>query len=70
MSQGEILSLIINLGVGLYLALYYRRTVQRSFRGNPVPPLFRFLSRVLPPLGILLIGASLLYAALRVSHAL
>lgn len=57
--KGLLLSVAINLLVGAYLLWGYPRTVKRSFKGRPPPPAFALLARVIPPLGGVIIAASL-----------
>lgn len=65
MHAGELLSLLINIGVGIYFIHYYPRSVRGKLQ--QMPRIFSVLNRVLPILGYLLIGATLLYAVLRAS---
>lgn len=60
MSQGVLISLLINVLVGLYFALIYPRSLRRTFRGNP-PPLFALLGKTLVPVGWLLMIGSIGY---------
>lgn len=66
MNAGEVISLLINAGVGLYFARFYPAQVQRRFSGR-VPPLFAGLARLLQPVGWLLIGGSAVYALVRLA---
>lgn len=68
MGGGELLSLLINIGVGTYLAWYYPRSVRDEL--DRLPRIFTLLYRVLPVVGYLLIILSVVYALLRVSDAL
>lgn len=65
MNYGELISILINIGVGLYFAHYYPRTLRRRLDEARLPPLFALLLKVLPPLGWLLIIASVGYAIAR-----
>ncbi len=65
MSGGELLSLLINIAVGIYLAWYFPASLRGKL--DRMPRLFTVLNRLLPPLGYLLIIASLVFAALRLS---
>jgi hypothetical protein len=69
-SGGEWLSLLINLAVGAWFVWGYPHSARRRFRGMPPPPLFALLIRLLPPVGLALIVASLLYGALRLAGAI
>jgi hypothetical protein len=66
MTAGEVVSLLINGGVGLYFARIYPPQVQRRFPGH-VPPLFAVLVKVLRPVGWLLMGGSAVYALARLA---
>ncbi len=68
MGGGELLSLLINLGVGAYFAWYYPRSVRGKL--ERMPRIFTVLNRVLPVAGYLLMALSVVYALLRVSNAL
>lgn len=68
MGAGELLSLLINIGVGAYFAWYYPRSVRAKL--DRLPRIFAVLYRVLPVVGYLLITLSVVYALLRVSDAL
>lgn len=68
MGAGELLSLLINIGVGAYFAWYYPRSVRDKL--DRLPRIFAVLYRVLPVVGYLLIALSVVYALLRVSDAL
>lgn len=68
MGGGELLSLLINVGVGAYFAWYYPRSVRGKL--DRMPPIFTVLNRVLPVVGYLLMGLSVVYALLRVSAVL
>lgn len=62
MSRGEMISLLINIGVGIYFFYFYPRSVRKKMGGGRIPPAFALLIRILPPVGIALIVVSLLYA--------
>jgi len=68
MGGGELLSLLINIGVGAYFAWYYPRSVRGKL--ERMPRIFTVLNRVLPVVGYLLIVLSVIYALLRVSDVL
>ncbi len=63
MSSGTALSLLINIGVGVYFGHFYPKTLNNSFKGRRLPPFFAFMGRALPPFGWGLVIASLLYGA-------
>lgn len=65
MKGGELLSLLINLGVGGYLALFYPRALRRRFAHHPMPRGFALLLKVVPPAGWLIIALTLAYGASR-----
>ena len=65
MSSGEIISIIINLAVGLYFAVIYPRSLSKRFARHTTPPGFLLLQRVVPPVGWLIIVLTLIYAASR-----
>jgi hypothetical protein len=62
MSNAEILSILINLAVGLYFAVFYPRTLQKRFGDRPAPRGFVVLQKVVPPTGWLIIALTLVYA--------
>jgi hypothetical protein len=63
MNGAELLSILINLAVGVYFALIYPRTLQRRFGSRPAPRAFLLLQRVVPPVGWLIVALTLIYAA-------
>ena len=63
MSSGEIISILINLAVGIYFAVIYPRSVQKRFSALNRPRAFNVLLKVVPPVGYLIIAMSLIYAA-------
>lgn len=65
LSAGEWISVLINLAVGLYLAVYYPRKVAKLGPPERIPPAFKWLARVLGPAGYLLMLGTLLYVAYR-----
>jgi hypothetical protein len=67
MRAGEWISLVINLGVGIYLAWFYPRTLRRKLGAGRMPPLFKLLLWTAPPLGYFIVAGTLLYSALRLS---
>ena len=62
MSSADIISILINLAVGLYFALLYPRTLGKRFGGRPAPRGFVLLQKVVPPAGWLIIVLTLIYA--------
>jgi len=62
MSNGEIVSVLINLAVGLYFAIYYPRSVRKRFAANTTPRAFAFMLRWVPIFGYLIIGMTVIYA--------
>ncbi len=62
MSTGELLSILINLAVGFYFAIFYPRSVQKRFTDRTMPRAFVMLLKVVPPAGYLIIAMSLIYA--------
>lgn len=70
MSYGEALSLLINIAVGIYFFYFYPRTVRSKLGSGRLPPLFAVMLRILPPIGIALIGITLVYSVLRLSGLL
>ena len=64
MSSGVVLSLVLNILVGIYLARFYPRSVRRQFPNTQPPPAFGLLLKILPPFGVLLIVGSIVYGVL------
>lgn len=62
MSSGDILSILINLAVGIYFALFYPRSVRKRFSTQPPPRGFVLLLKVVPAVGYLIIGLTVIYA--------
>jgi hypothetical protein len=62
MSSGEIISILINLAVGIYFAVIYPRSVQKRFSSLNRPRAFTIMLKVVPPVGYLIIAMSLIYA--------
>lgn len=62
MSSSEIISILINLAVGIYFAVIYPRSVQKRFSTLNRPRAFNLLLKVVPPVGYLIIAMSLIYA--------
>lgn len=62
MSNADLLSVLINLAVGLYFAVFYPRSLQKRFNGPNVPRGFVLLQKVVPPVGWLIIALTLIYA--------
>ena len=61
MSSGELISILINLAVGFYFAVFYPRSVKKRFQGRALPRAFEMLLKVVPPVGYLIIAMSLIY---------
>lgn len=70
MSTGEALSLLINIGVGIYFAWFYPRHVRRQLGSGGLPRGFAVAVAVLQPLGVALIIGSLFYGLLRLTGAI
>lgn len=66
MSGGVLLSLLINIAVGVYFAWYYPRSVRGKL--DRMPRIFSLFNKILPPVGYLLIAASILYGVLHASR--
>lgn len=62
MSTGELLSIMINLAVGIYFAVIYPRSVKKRFSAHTMPRAFTLLTKMVPPVGYLIIAMSLSYA--------
>ena len=62
MSTGELISILINLAVGIYFAVIYPRSVKKRFSSHTMPRAFVMLLKVVPPVGYLIIAMSLIYA--------
>lgn len=62
MSGGELLSILINLAVGIYFAIIYPRSVKKRFSSHTMPRAFTLLLKVVPLAGYLIIAMSLIYA--------
>lgn len=62
MSSGEIISILINLAVGIYFAVIYPRSVRKRFSGQNRPRAFTLLLKVVPTVGYLIIAMSVIYA--------
>ncbi len=62
MSNADLLSILINLAVGLYFALVYPRSLAKRFGGRAAPRGFVVLQKVVPPAGWLIIAITLIYA--------
>lgn len=62
MSNADIISILINLAVGLYFAVFYPRSLQKRFGGQPAPRGFQLLQKVVPPAGWLIIVFTVIYA--------
>lgn len=60
-STGEWLSIIINLAVGIYFAVYYPRSVHKRFSAHTMPRAFIMLVKVVPMVGYLIIGLTMIY---------
>jgi hypothetical protein len=66
-SAGEIISLLVNLGVGLYFAVFYPRQVRRRLGSGPLPPFFAIITPVVRVVGYLVLGGTAIYAAFRLT---
>jgi hypothetical protein len=62
MNNADLLSILINLGVGLYFAVIYPRSLGKRFGAQPAPRGFVLLHKVVPPAGWLIIVLTLIYA--------
>lgn len=62
MSSGDLISILINLAVGVYFAIFYPRSLLKRFGGRPAPKGFMLLQKVVPPAGWLIIAITLVYA--------
>lgn len=62
MSSGDILSILINLAVGIYFAFIYPRSVRKRFTSQTAPRAFTMLIKVVPMVGYLIIGLTVIYA--------
>jgi hypothetical protein len=62
MSNGDLLSLLINLVVGVYFIHFFPKRLKQQM--PTMPPLFALLYRFIPIVGYLLIIASVIYAFL------
>ena len=62
MSNADLLSILINLAVGLYFAVIYPRSLAKRFGDRPAPRGFVVLQKVVPPAGWLIIAITLIYA--------
>lgn len=60
-STGEWISILINLAVGIYFAFYYPRSVHKRFSSHTMPRAFIMLVKVVPLVGFLIIGLTILY---------
>lgn len=60
-STGELLSIFINLAVGIYFAVYYPRSVHKRFSSHTMPRAFIILVKVVPAVGYLIIGLTVIY---------
>lgn len=68
MGGGEVLSVLINIAVGVYFFWYFPRSVRGKL--DRLPPIFTLLNRVLPVFGYLLVGVTAVYGLLRVGGVL
>lgn len=62
MNNADIISILINLAVGLYFAVLYPRSLHKRFRGQEPPRGFQLLQKVIPPAGWLIISMTVIYA--------
>lgn len=63
MNTGLLTSLIIMIAVAIFF-IRYPAFMRRQFHNRPPPPLFRWLGRMLPAMGYLIIALMLLWLAL------
>lgn len=61
MNNADLFSILINLAVGIYFAIYYPRSLQKRMGDNP-PRGFALLKKIIPPIGWLIIIITLIYA--------
>jgi hypothetical protein len=61
LSSGELISILINLAVGIYFAVYYPRSVHKRFSSHTMPRAFIMLVKVVPMVGYLIIGLTIIY---------
>jgi len=61
MSTGEIISILINLAVGIYFAIYYPRSVHKRVTAHTMPRAFIMLVKVVPAVGYLIIALTVMY---------
>ena len=61
MTPGAIISVVINFAVGIYFIHYFPRSLKRKISTEVMPLFFRIMQTVIPLLGYLLIGATLVY---------
>ena len=62
MTSGDLISILINLAVGIYFAVFYPRSLKKRFGGGSAPKGFVLLHKVVPPVGWLIIALTLIYA--------
>lgn len=62
MSNGDIVSILINLAVGAYFAFFYPRSVRKRFSEQNRPRAFTLMLKVVPMVGFLIIGMTIIYA--------
>lgn len=65
MPTGEIVSIIINITIGIYFAHFYTRSVRKKLGEGQLPPFFSVLVKIMPPLGYLLIVGTLIIGGFR-----
>ncbi len=66
-STGEWISILINLAVGIYFAYYYPRSVHKRFSSHTMPRAFIMLVKVVPLIGFLIIGLTVIYTVAMLS---
>ena len=69
MQSAEVISIVINLLVGVYFAWYYPRSVRKKLSGGQLPPAFVFLLKYIPLFGYFVIAITLVYAIYRLLPA-
>ncbi|MEW5757454.1 MAG: hypothetical protein AB1810_14250 [Pseudomonadota bacterium] len=67
MQLTEWIAVAINLALGIYFIHFYPKTQARIFRGHPIPKGFIWLRTLMRIVGVVAIGATLIYVVLRLS---
>jgi hypothetical protein len=63
-TPGEIVSIAINIAVGIYFIHYFPRNLKRKIPAESMPPFFAIMLTIIPLLGYLLLAATLIYIGL------